>query len=1690
MPLFLAGFVCLSTAFAGEKVIHLRSETIRTTEVVARATPKVRSDDEPASGLYLIQFTNHFQQAWGKVLAARHVELLQSVPEDAFIVRISNVKISALRALDFIQWVGKYEPRFKLHERVARMHGSDRKAVSVLLAGSPALQEVAILQKNVKGRHRIRELKSGSVMDVQANSADIKTLSESTAVLWVEPAPKMQLFDEVADQIVEGPGDNHKTEIQALGYTGEGVTVAVADSGLNNGDAASMHPDLAGRVDAFLFYGALTDASDEHSHGTHVTGIVAGDGATGEVDDNGLLFGLGMAPKSHIVVQRIFDGDGNYEAPPSYETLTHDATRAGAVIGSNSWGDDTQGRYDISAMEFDARVRDADDGIEGDQPYILEFSAGNAGPGPQTIGSPAVAKNVIATGASENDRLDLYIYDDGIDTMADFSSRGPCEDGRIKPDLVAPGTWISSLRSAASSQADDNAWASISPNYIYVGGTSQAGPHVSGAAAVFVQYYRQTHDGQTPSPALVKAALINSAADMPDEDGDTEPIPNNDEGWGRLDLAMLLNGARKFDFFDQTNLLTTGNVFEKRFFIGPGAVPLKVTLTYTDVPAFPGAIPALVNDLDLEVVSPAGIVYHGNQFLEGESVPNPTARDSLNNVEGVHLATPEPGDYIVRVRAANVPKDARRDTAAVDQDFALVISGDIPLPGHGFVTFDRKSYTAPDRIGITLVDTDLFRDAFASVVVSNLTHPQGIFVALQASGGSGVFTGSVTTASSAAGDTVLQISHRDLLEVFYNDASTSKIETANAVADLVPPVISDVSATNRFASEIITWITDEPADSTVICLTNGSVFGIFRNASFEEQHSVVIKQLIPEVSYQYYIVSKDEAGNATTNNNNGKFFSFVAAGVPTVLLVNNYVSNTETADIPVTAYTDALDQTGVSYEVWDETENGSPPLDILKPYRVVIWRINDSIFDTTSITAPEQTAIEQYLNDGGSFFMSSMEILSRLGPVAFRTNVLQVQGFTSSTVDGCVDCDEDHSVPSVEGVPFDAVAPGLNVTLDYSAYENGFIDPDVSDTFTAATNAVPFLFEPNSGRTVGVRYPRPGQDSQRRVVFLSIPLDGVPMEGDAPNNRANLMKSILAFLAPGLNGVASIVLNNTQYTAPSQLTVEVGDSDLASTDTVTVQIASDSAPSGREVRLQSTVVPGLFRGFLSLTTNAAPATNELTVKDGDTIIARYHDLSPNNVVEAAALIDLRFPAISDIVVDPDYQEAEISWETSEPTDSLVQFGESTFLGRTAYSPALETSHDLTLIGLKADRTYFYQVVSRDLAGNTRVDDNGGRLYSFVTPKPFLPPWSDDFEHGSTNWSVQNADDPGMNAVWKFGQPSNELATEGHSGTNVWGTNLRGAQIDEGDSFLVGPAVLLTGGTQATLKFWHNYDFSGEDAVYEYGQLLILTNAQAPPTLLDTFQYDASGGWQEAKYDLTPYVGSVIQLVWEYFLLDLEANPHPGWLLDDVSLTVTNEFRGVIKITNNLAGASFRVEGAANYSGSGFNAAYTNAPAGDYVITFGTVPYYTAPPPQTNSLSPANPLILWSGVYSFPDTNFNSISDLWEQQNFGTISATRTRTTDTDGDGMADYAEFVAGTDPNDSQSRFEVSLQAATPPGKGIRLEWNSVLSRSYRVWGSENGVDWAPLGLAFQGNAGPLSYTVPDNPQQTVRFFKIEVSP
>ena len=1690
------------SAQADPKLIRLRNETISTEPPVkAAAAVQRQAPDRAVSGLFLIQFNATVQSAWKDQLQLLRVELLRYVPDDAFIVRCDQANLDQVRALEFVRWVGDYRADHKIHravgDRAVRGLPGDAPAISVLFSPGATPADMAAARLLLQSLALESHSRFGNVIRGKIAPARLQELARSPAVLWIEPAPQVKLYDEIAAKIVGGDGGPGATFTQSYGFDGSGVTVAVADSGLYEGDSGTMHPDLEGRVSAFLYYGGLTDAADEHSHGTHVTGIIAGNGATGEADETDALYGLGVAPGARIVAQRIFDGLGNYEPPPSSETLTRDAVRAGADIGSNSWGDDTQGRYDISAAEFDALVRDADALAPGDQPYILEFSAGNAGPGPQTIGSPAVAKNVIATGASENDRFDFFIYAEGRDTMADFSSRGPCEDGRIKPDVVAPGTWIASLRSPLGD--DENAWAPISDYYLYQGGTSQAGPQVSGAAAVFVQYYRFLYGGGTPSPALVKAALINSAHDMEEAEGDSQPTPNMDEGWGRVDLTQLLLSSRNYEFVDQTQLLRAGQTYERTVIISSSLEPLVITLAYTDVPGFPGAIPALVNDLDLELVAPDGKTYRGNQFRDGESVPGAPTPDNINNVEGIYLSDPLPGEYTLRVRASNVALDARRDTVAVDQDFALAVSGDIPFPGTATVLFDRGAYTAPSLIRVKLIDADLAGQPSANVLVKSTTEKNGEVLTLRPSGASGVYTGTVATAKAmgqATADGRLQIAHQDVIEAVYQDAS-SGTHKATAVADLLPPVIASVTATNQFGQMVVSWATDEPANSVVRFDSNPPLSLARTNFAVVIDHEVELTSLVAGRTYLYAAVSADAAGNTSTNDNGGLFYRFVAVPAATVLLVNAYLPDPESAFIPVETYTGALDEVGVSYDVWNTAERGSPTFGSLRSYQIVMWRINDSFNrGGDTITSSQQSVIQQYLSAGGAFFMSSMEILSRVGAVPFRTNALHVQQFVvnANPFEQCANCDEDFGVPSAEGLEGDPVTGGFQSDLDYSSYPDiEFIGlgPDFSDTFTSSTNAAPILFELSSGKPCGLKFPRTGQDSIGRVVFLSFPLDTIPDHAPAPNSRADLLRRVVQFLAPGLGGFGTIALDNSDYRIPGLVTVEVADSDLAGSVGAVAQFYSDSDGSRIPVTLRETVRPGLFRGSITLASANGPASpGKLRARNGDAIYAEYRDVSWNASLSATGHVDTLPPSISGVSAASDYEEAVISWETDELADALVQFGESRLdfpVNRVAYVSDLDLAHEVRLPSLVPDRTYYYQVVSRDAAGNTAVDDNHGNFYTFRTLRPRQLPYVDNLENDGADWSLFNGDD--TQTVWELGPPDNGREAQAHSPRNAWGSSLRGDLLDTADTFLISPGIDLKGGNRATLRFWQSFDFSErtEFDLLEFGEVIIITNILTAPVVLEQF-YDISEGWEETEIDLTPYLGQVVFLVWHYQLLSFDLAPRPGWLVDDIAIETENVVLGTVQITNTLAQARFVLSGPVSRTGGGLNTIIGNAPPGEYGIVFGPVPFYQTPPARTQSLQIPATLVFF-GDYTFEDSNHNGMSDAWEQQFFGSVSGARTRFTDTDADGFTDYAEFMAGTNPNAPDSKLALSVPLRLPDGT-FRLEWPSVAGRIYRVQGSRDAVGWSVLSDWITAASTTTTFAVPGPSVGAAYFFRVEVRP
>ena len=156
------------------------------------------------------------------------------------------------------------------------------------------------------------------------------------------------------------------------------------------------------------------------------------------------------------------------------------------------------------------------------------------------------------------------------------------------------------------------------------------------------------------------------------------------------------------------------------------------------------------------------------------------------------------------------------------------------------------------------------------------------------------------------------------------------------------------------------------------------------------------------------------------------------------------------------------------------------------------------------------------------------------------------------------------------------------------------------------------------------------------------------------------------------------------------------------------------------------------------------------------------------------------------------------------------------------------------------------------------------------------------------------------------------------------------------------------------------------------------------------------------------------------------------------------------------------------------------------MTFAAVPYYQTPEPQTNTVTSATP-VLFQGTYTFADANTNGISDAWEQQVFGGVSPDRTRATDTDGDGMTDYAEFIAGTDPKNTNSVLEL-MPPASQPNDRLRFEWASVPGRAYRLAASTDLVNWTPLSDWVPATTTTSSVVLAPQTNSASYFYRLEV--
>ena len=464
------------------------------------------------------------------------------------------------------------------------------------------------------------------------------------SVMWLRFEPQMAIDN---DQSKSHMNINTMRSYFTTDLDGSGQIVAVADSGLDED-----HGDFGTRIVGN--YDVIGDGStaDKHSgHGTHVACTVLGDGSKGGY--------AGVAPDAELYFQAMEnDNTGNFVSP-SLNYLLNTAYNAGARIHTNSWGSSatsTQGEYTSEAEALDDRSFNYDKVSNGQEGLTILFAAGNDGPNPGTVGSPSTAKNVVTVGNHQ------ARYNGAPDNLMSGSSRGPTDDGRIKPDIIAPGGYVRSCRAQEAQDTGGSSWQSTW--YLEYTGTSMATPNAAGAATLIREYLIEIAQRPSPQGALVKALLVLGAQDINSRD-----IPNNDEGWGRVNLKETLapSQGRGIWVDDRSVLTSSGTSKSYVFNVTFANSQLKAVLAWSDYRGSRFASKALVNDLDLEVESPDGTVYLGNDFANGRSTTG-GAKDDINNLEVVLIDAAMKGIWTVRV------KDAYH-AGSGSQPFAIAVSG-------------------------------------------------------------------------------------------------------------------------------------------------------------------------------------------------------------------------------------------------------------------------------------------------------------------------------------------------------------------------------------------------------------------------------------------------------------------------------------------------------------------------------------------------------------------------------------------------------------------------------------------------------------------------------------------------------------------------------------------------------------------------------------------------------------------------------------------------------------------------------------------------------------------------------------------------------------------------------------------------------------------------------------------------------
>jgi serine protease AprX len=555
--------------------------------------------DDRVSGWYLVKFNDAIDEYWVASLKAMGANIGSYVPYNTYMVKMDADTMAQVQELPFVRSVSIYQPAYKvdptLFQGVTLKQGlQSADALSFInyntlyeqastIGTKSDITQVSIYLQQGENPYNLAALISkhnGKVLAMTDNSVraeiskqGMQTLAFVNNIEYIMPyyMPVPLLADTAWTEQSKVSGS---TPVWTAGLHGEGVTIGIADTGLDTDHDHFRQngwpdPDWIGvspthrKVTAYYQLGDnrvdyIGGAAADSGHGTHVTGIAVGNGAyvgSGNVNRYGMAYEARVA---FCDIGKSNDGSGNNDAtlggiPADLKTMYALQKVANASLASNSWGVsvgmDTNGDTVKDARTYN-EGKYTEDSLNSDwfqwqnKEFQIFFANGNdrgsstfgGAPFNSTTCPPATGKNMVSVGA--------HSAGAAWQSLMSFSSWGPTLDGRLKPDVTSTGVEDSALTDGNRDGAADTGYQSMQ-------GTSMASPCALGGAALISQYYRAGYypvtasspvatNGFVPSNALIKATMINGARDGGTSlypyvlNGFAMQYPNGDAGWGAV----------------------------------------------------------------------------------------------------------------------------------------------------------------------------------------------------------------------------------------------------------------------------------------------------------------------------------------------------------------------------------------------------------------------------------------------------------------------------------------------------------------------------------------------------------------------------------------------------------------------------------------------------------------------------------------------------------------------------------------------------------------------------------------------------------------------------------------------------------------------------------------------------------------------------------------------------------------------------------------------------------------------------------------------------------------------------------------------------------------------------------------------------------------------------------------------------